>query len=351
MCIFCPTCHHALNSQQCDRNLPICNNCSDGDGSECNYTPKKRHKVPVDSGVGTSNHKEQPISYGSKTAAFLVSDMGSSNFAVTEAVFQDPAHMKLKQRMSPNGPVASGSIHYQGDSLVQPDADVSPYYRSTSRPSDDPTWIRQYASAPNSRSRTVTNEKTIEPWVHQSFCPLPYSIVKVIRSLNALELPNRVLFDDALKVFLDSLARPLRETAAFSPPDYHKLAQAIESRNLSGMSARMKMWITCHHLRHGSRKQALILVPKDSHFSASVEEDEQQRVMYEKKVEGSGTGIVLEGGDTLSEPLAFDRLPIQPQIYELLAYSHRTHDSATFMISEMRRIGFVSCRFPDFLPY
>jgi len=168
----------------------------------------------------------------------------------------------------------------------------------------------------------------------------------MIRSLNALELPNRALFDDALKVFLDSLARPLRETAAFSPPDYHKLAQAIESRNLSGMSARMKMWITCHHLRHGSRKQALILVPKDSHFSASTDEDEQQRTTYAKRVEGSGTSVVAEGGDTVSGALAFERIPTQPQIYELLAYAHRTHGGATYMISEMRRIGIAGITWP-----
>src|SRR5437016_864648 len=30
---------------QCDRNLPICNNCKEGgSGTECNYTPKKRNK-------------------------------------------------------------------------------------------------------------------------------------------------------------------------------------------------------------------------------------------------------------------------------------------------------------------
>lgn len=319
----------------------MCNNCIGGDGSDCRYTPKKRHKVPVDGGV---TGKDQPASYGSKTAAFLVSDMGSSNFAVTEASFPDPASRRNMGIM----PLASGSLHYQGEGLIQPDPEVPPYHLSSTRTSDDSTWIRQFVSVPTAdRARkSIANEKSIDPWVHPNFCPLPHSIVQVIRALNALELPNRVVFDEALQTFLSGLSKPLQETAAFSPPDYYKLAKAIETRDLSGLSSRVRMWIACHHLRHGSKKQALVLVPKDGYHQISPEEDEKQRMLYAKRVEGPSTGPALsEGGDTISGSLAFERIPTQPQIYELLAYGHRTHGTSAFIISEVRRIGFVSCSF------
>lgn len=320
----------------------MCNNCIGGDGSDCRYTPKKRHKVPVDGGVAS---KGQPTSYGSKTAAFLVSDMGSSNFAVTEASFQDPL-TRLNMGIIP---LSSGSLHYQGEGVIQPDPEVPPYHRSPSRPSDNSTWIRQFVSVASvDRTRPIANDKNIEPWVHPNFCALPHSITQVIRALNALELPNRVVFDDALQGFIAGLSKPLQETAAFSPPDYYKLAKAIEARDLSGLSTRVRMWIACHHLRHGSKKQALVLVPKDGYHQTSPEEDEKQRMLYAKRVEGPGriegpgTVASLEGGDTISGNLAFERIPTQPQIYELLAYGHRTHGTSAFIISEVRRIGFVS---------
>lgn len=49
----------------------MCNHCSEDNEAECNYTPKKRHKVPTDHG----NPRERPVQpYGAKTASFLVSD-------------------------------------------------------------------------------------------------------------------------------------------------------------------------------------------------------------------------------------------------------------------------------------
>lgn len=57
---------------QCDRNLPVCNHCAEDEEPECNYTPKKRHKVPSDH-VATRDRPVAP--YVAKTASFLVSEL------------------------------------------------------------------------------------------------------------------------------------------------------------------------------------------------------------------------------------------------------------------------------------
>jgi hypothetical protein len=49
----------------------VCNHCADDCDGECNYTPKKRHKVP-----GEHGHIGRQIApYGNRSASFLVSDM------------------------------------------------------------------------------------------------------------------------------------------------------------------------------------------------------------------------------------------------------------------------------------
>jgi hypothetical protein len=49
----------------------VCNHCADECDGECNYTPKKRHKVP-----GEHGHIGRQIApYGNRSASFLVSDM------------------------------------------------------------------------------------------------------------------------------------------------------------------------------------------------------------------------------------------------------------------------------------
>jgi len=97
-----------LRNLKCDRNLPVCNHCEGEEDAECNYTPKKRHKVPTD-------HvpvKERPIvPYASKTASFLVSDMPGS-----------PTSEDQEGSRSPQpGPSASGSSHvFESEMRTEP---------------------------------------------------------------------------------------------------------------------------------------------------------------------------------------------------------------------------------------
>jgi hypothetical protein len=295
--------------------------------------------------------KEQPISYGSKTAAFLVSDMGSSNFAVTEAVMQDSgdlANLKLKQRMSPHGifSISSGSgapLHYKGEGLIHPDPEIPPFYRSSSRPSDDSTWVRQFGSVPESdRSRRMElglPASNVEPWSNANFAPFPGNVIQALRATNALDMPNRMIFDEALSSFLAGLSKELRETAAFSPQVYMDIAQALSRQDTAALSPRLRMWALCHHVRSGSRKYCLIVVPRDAYHSISAEEEEKLWLIYLRHVDGMGSEPIPDDDSITSG--AYERIPVQPQIYDLLVYAHRTHGSPSSMLSELRRIGMV----------
>lgn len=101
---------------QCDRNLPICNHCGEDGESDCNYTPKKRHKVPTDH-VTTRDRPVAP--YAAKTASFLVSDMppGGSGSETASNAGPSGSHTyeselrtepQIRQYIPPNSPTLDG---------------------------------------------------------------------------------------------------------------------------------------------------------------------------------------------------------------------------------------------------
>jgi len=52
------------------------------------------------------------------------------------------------------------------------------------------------------------------------------------------------------------------------------------------------------------------------------------------------------GLDPLEWATAFERLPVQPQIYDVLVYAHRAHGTASSMLFEVRRLGVASITWP-----
>jgi hypothetical protein len=154
-------------------------------------------------------------------------------------------------------------------------------------------------------------------------------------------MPNRPTFDDALSAFLAGLSKELQETAAFSPEVYTEIAQALSQEDTSGLSPRLRTWTLCHHLRSGSRKFHLIVVPRDPYHSISAEEEEKLLLVYLRHIDGMAPDPILDEGDTSLSSVTYERILVQPQIYDLLAYAHRTHGSPSSMLSEVRRIGMV----------
>ena len=311
------------------------------DAAECNYTPKKRHRVSND---GNGAAGSQSMSYGSKTGAFLLSDMGSSNFAIpaSPSSLQYPPSMhKLAQR-GPHSidPIPAGSSQYKSQNHFPFDPEVPPYHRSSSHSLHDSDWRRQPRSGiPVDRSRTVDpipiEHLPIEPWSHPDFVSLPRAITHTVRTLNGSELPSRRTFDNTLTTFLLGLSVELQETAAFSPAHYASIADSLYRHDTSTLPPRLRSWTLCHHVRSGSRKRHLILVPRESFYGSSRDEEDTAAAMYIKQVDE-------DKGNDVSGSSSFERIPVQSQIFDILLYAHRAHTSPTFMLADIRRVGMVS---------
>ena len=327
---------------QCDRGFPVCNHC-EMDAAECNYPPKKRHRVSTD---GNGAVPSQLMSYAFKTAAVVVSNTSSSDFAITDSSsslqYPPPMH-KLAPRGSHSiDPIPAGSSQYKSQNHhLSFDPDVPPYHRSSSHTlHHDADWRRpQRSGMPVDRPRTVDpipiEHVPIEPWSHPDFVSLPRAITHTVRTLNGSELPNRRAFENTLATFLMGLAVELQETAALSPAHYATIADSLYRHDTSALPPRLRTWALCHHVRSGSRKRHLILVPRESFYGSSKDEEDTAAAMYIKQVDE-------DNGNDVSGSSSFERIPVQSQIFDILLYAHRAHSSPTFMLADIRRVGMVS---------
>ncbi|KAG9316524.1 hypothetical protein JVU11DRAFT_2574 [Chiua virens] len=353
-----------LRNLKCDRNLPVCNHCAEDSKTECNYTPKKRHKVPTDHGT---IRDKQPTPYGAKTASFLVSDMPSSEeSASTPRNGQgDPGdgHSFYGQN------VASSSQHGHTRGSV---SDVSPRDESSPHIKTPEPSGRQTASASSGR-QTHTNHKlsfishsfpsnqpaivskpTVQSWVHPSFAPLPNIITQRINSVNPVEMPNRALFEEVFSRFLEGLPPELLETTALTPDVYADICRFLSGSDDHNLSDRLKMWVSFHHVRLGSEKYHLLLIPRDAFFHLAASEEEKLRRDYVNHVDsGSSSSTVspkpdISGHDSggFEWTRTFERIPVRNQIYDALVYAHRGHASSASMLFETRRIGVAAITWP-----
>lgn len=187
----------------------------------------------------------------------------------------------------------------------------------------------------------------IDPWTNSAFAPLPESIVETLRTVNAIDMPSRHQYDEALSKFVGALSPELRETATFTWDAYADIARGISEGTLAQLSPRLQIWITCHHARSGSRKHHLILLPRDDFFNMTRAEEEKMRARYILHTDGEAAEEDLkqleENGTPATDPTTvYDRIPVHSQIYDILVYTHRNHGSSSAMLYEARRIGIVS---------
>ena len=228
------------------------------------------------------------------------------------------------------------------------DGDISQAKQGASSRSDqsklgaDPTGNRyQYDG-------TRLSIRHIEPWYHSDFAPLPRTVLQGIRTANPSEMPVRHDYDKALWKFLAELPPELRETSAFAPDVYGGLAQAIEKGDTSTFSERIKSWVVHHHVRTGSRKYRLLLLPREQYFAIRPDKEEKLRNEFIADVDGDvflskpassnsqGKQAVREGSN------AFIRVPVSPQIYDALVYAHKNHATPSTTLTQIRQAGIVS---------
>lgn len=181
----------------------------------------------------------------------------------------------------------------------------------------------------------------IDPWTHGAFAPLPDAVIQALRTVNAIEMPSRHSFDEALGRFVSSLIQEIRDTATFPVDSYALISRAVSEGTVAELTPRLRMWATCHHARAGSRKSHLILLPRDAFFNMSPADEEKLRAQYIVQTDGEGHGNGYIHDPNNQAATVFERVPVQPQIYDVLVYAHRAHGNSSTMLYEARRIGIV----------
>lgn len=188
----------------------------------------------------------------------------------------------------------------------------------------------------------------IEPWYNSDFAPLPRSVLQGIRTANPSEMPVRHDYDKALWKFLTELPPELREVSAFAPDVYTGLAQAIEKGDTSALSERVRLWVAHHHVRTGSRKYRLLLLPREQYFAIRPEREEKLRNEFIAEVDGDvflnkPPSSSSQGKQSFREgTTAFIRVPVSPQIYDTLVYAHKSHSTPSTTLTQIRQAGIVS---------
>ncbi|KAF7365911.1 hypothetical protein MVEN_00466100 [Mycena venus] len=140
----------------------------------------------------------------------------------------------------------------------------------------------------------------------------------------------------------------LRETACLPPEAYATLANCLSKNNITRLSQRIRAWATCHRLCSGSDKLNLIIAP-DPFFQASPED--QQRMIKEYRASldrpsQSMSSPTQKSDKDGADGQQFERLPVQPQIYDCLVHAHRGHASSVAVMMEIRRMNISSITWP-----
>lgn len=194
----------------------------------------------------------------------------------------------------------------------------------------------------------------LRPWSHASFTPLPENILRNLSVVNGAEMPDRQEFERSLNAFLSSLIPELRETACLAADVYADVARALSKGDLTQLSPRLRGFAAFHHFCTGSDKSHLILVPRESNYDRDLSVIEGLLEEYQAVVDGSSESSPPSkqppgkdseedsGSNVLNWHHEFERLPVQNQIYDILAYAHRGHASAFTMLLDIARQGVVS---------
>jgi len=308
--------------------------------------------------------------YTAKTASFLVCDVPSPE-EHTVFVHNSPneprdGHSFYGQNVASSSrsrgasdsptPYIRGGSQEAESSLFSHLGRFTPDYHSQGWPSSSGLQTNIPHTQPNSFSfishsfppdqGLTATKPLIESWGHPSFAPLPDAVLQRICNVNSAEMPSRTSFEDSLAKFLHDLPPDLRETAAFAPNIYATISHALSKGSVDGLSDRLRMWLTIHHVRLGSEKYHLLLVLRDSFFHHDAAEEERLREDYIGHIDDRGK--LSSEADAIDHDFggfewtrAFERIPVQNQVYDILVYAHRAHGSSSSMLFETRRMGMV----------
>jgi hypothetical protein len=304
--------------------------------------------VPTDNALPIKDRT--PVPYVTKSASFLVSDLPEEEkYSTGNWIAEHPEGPRGNLSTTIHEIDSTGSQnseneddHVDGD--VSSEKPGAPSMNDQAKSGADSLASRyQYDGA-----RITTSIRHIEPWYHSDFAPLPRTVLQGIRTANPSEMPIRHDYDKSLWKFLTELPPELREVSAFAPDVYAGLAQAIEKGDTSTLSERVRSWVVHHHVRTGSRKYRLLLLPREQYFVIRPEREEKLRNEFMAEVDGDvflskPLSTSSQGKQAIKEgATAFIRVPVSPQIYDALVYAHKNHSTPSSTLTQIRQAGIVS---------
>ena len=286
--------------------------------------------------------------YVTKSASFLVSEFPEEEkYSTGNWIAEHPEGPRGNLSTAVNEIDSTGSQNSENeDDRVE--GDLSPGKPEGSSRNDQPKSGADLLGSRYQYDGARIAIRHIEPWYHSDFAPLPRIVLQGIRTANPAEMPIRPDYDKELWKFLTDLPPELREVSAFAPDVYSGLAQAIEKGDTSTLSERVRSWVVHHHVRTGSRKYRLLLLPREQYFVIRPEKEEKLRNEFIAEVDGDvflskPSSSNSQGKQALREgATAFIRVPVSPQIYDALVYAHKNHSSTSATLTQIRQAGIVS---------
>ena len=268
---------------QCDRNLPICSNCSkDAAGTSCNYSPKKKY------GSNTGHAEPSFLPVESTSDPWHRPKLAPESPVDTEVEADLRAHTFYGQNIA----ASIGRSISPSETESVSDLDVAPgrYAAESSRSiSDYRSWagtLMPFSIPPIatpysiSSGSVVVDSVCIKPWTHPSFISLPQNLCQELCRIDPVEMPSRHDFDNALSTFQQTVMDELRETSCLSIDIYISVARSLANDDVSSLPKRVRTWMAVHRFCSGSNKQNLILVPRDSIFYMDSSEAEAHRLRF-----------------------------------------------------------------------
>lgn len=182
----------------------------------------------------------------------------------------------------------------------------------------------------------------IEPWTDSLFVPLPTYIHRTLRSISQRTMPDRKSFNEELVDALVSLPFELAAVSAFGPQYYIDMiehARSPEEDVPGGLPDVVKRWAEMQQVMSASDSRYLAVVPREwaSNMEANHLQELQKRLIQEVDSITDKLSSIDQGSGF--NPLL--RIPVFHQIYDILAYTHRNHETSFDMLRAATEAGFV----------
>ncbi|KAJ8077045.1 hypothetical protein AAF712_000580 [Marasmius tenuissimus] len=310
---------------QCDRDLPVCNQCKlRGNDPPCEYASKRR-KVTV---LADGSMRANPADLKNEEKEPTLSRMGP--IAGPSSLTSQPPPVAGSSRVldSKSGASVSNAI---------------PSHLSHRHAANNDMVISSYSNSER-KAMTINAPSTkLQPWFHLSFVSLPTTIRDRISTLDVSDMPERGAFERKLSEFLATLVPQLAETACLSTSIYAAINRSLLSGEAHGLSPRMLIWVNCHRLLPGSTQKYLLVKPRDIESPPGPVEEAQLLQEYQSRIDRDLTEITSGQNNHV-----FDRLIVREQFYDVLAYAHRDHAPSFEMVDEIGQLAIVNwCELAD----